>query len=93
MLGFIDRTPISTFLIVSLTLGLAPFFPEPHICGKAQDADGWHSLTSYRHLRSGLSRAAMDCFWLSNCPVTVLVKTLGTVRSDWSLQPVRARCV
>ncbi len=34
MLGFIDRTPLATFLIVALTLGLSPFVPEPHIWEK-----------------------------------------------------------
>lgn len=30
MLNWIDRQPLSLFLIIALTLGLAPFLPEPH---------------------------------------------------------------
>jgi len=34
MLAFIDQTPIWIFILLSLTLGLAPFVPEPHIWEK-----------------------------------------------------------
>ncbi len=34
MLQFITTTPLSTFLLVAATLGLAPFLPEPHIWEK-----------------------------------------------------------
>lgn len=34
MLQFIDDTPVVIFLLVALTLGLAPFFPEPHLWEK-----------------------------------------------------------
>jgi len=34
MLAWIDRLPISVLLLVALTLGLAPFVPEPHIWEK-----------------------------------------------------------
>ena len=34
MLKFIDSTPLSFFVILSLFLGLAPFFPEPHLVEK-----------------------------------------------------------
>ncbi|WP_460275449.1 RND transporter [Celeribacter sp. ULVN23_4] len=30
----IDSIPLSTFILVALTLGLAPFVPEPHIWEK-----------------------------------------------------------
>lgn len=33
---FIDSLPLSTFLLAALTLGLAPFMPEPHIWEKLQ---------------------------------------------------------
>lgn len=33
-MGFIDRTPLHLFILVSLTLGLAPFVPEPHLWEK-----------------------------------------------------------
>lgn len=34
MLNWIDRLPIGVLLIISLTLGLAPFLPEPHVWQK-----------------------------------------------------------
>ncbi|NCA68804.1 MAG: RND transporter [Sphingobacteriia bacterium] len=34
MLNWIDRLPLSVLLIVALTLGLSPFFPEPHLWEK-----------------------------------------------------------
>lgn len=34
MLNWIDRLPIGLLLMVSLTLGLAPFVPEPHVWQK-----------------------------------------------------------
>ncbi len=33
---WIDKTPVGLFALVALTLGLAPFFPEPHIWQKLQ---------------------------------------------------------
>ena len=34
MLDLIDRIPLNLAILASLTLGLAPFFPEPHIWEK-----------------------------------------------------------
>lgn len=34
MLDWIDRQPLLLFVLVALTLGLAPFAPEPHIWEK-----------------------------------------------------------
>lgn len=34
LLEWVDRAPLAGFLIVALTLGLAPFTPEPHIWEK-----------------------------------------------------------
>jgi hypothetical protein len=34
MLKWIDQIPLHMLVIVSLTLGLAPFVPEPHIVEK-----------------------------------------------------------
>ncbi len=31
---FIDSTPLFVFALLALTLGLAPFFPEPHLVEK-----------------------------------------------------------
>jgi hypothetical protein len=34
MFVWLDRLPLSLFLVLALTLGLAPFMPEPHIWEK-----------------------------------------------------------
>ena len=34
MISFLDRLPWATLIIASLTLGLAPFVPEPHVWEK-----------------------------------------------------------
>ncbi|MCB0377911.1 MAG: hypothetical protein KDD33_05405 [Bdellovibrionales bacterium] len=34
LLDWVDRTPLFPFLIVAFFLGLAPFFPEPHLVEK-----------------------------------------------------------
>ena len=34
LLEKIDKVPLTVFLIVALTLGLAPFVPEPHVWEK-----------------------------------------------------------
>ncbi len=33
---FIDKAPFSFFILFALTLGLAPFFPEPHLVEKVR---------------------------------------------------------
>lgn len=33
-LEWVDRAPLAGFLVVALTLGLAPFSPEPHVWEK-----------------------------------------------------------
>lgn len=41
MLSFIDRIPFTFFIALCASLGLAPFFPEPHIWQKLKMlADG-----------------------------------------------------
>lgn len=34
MFAWIDRLPMTLFLVATFTLGLAPFFPEPHVWEK-----------------------------------------------------------
>jgi len=34
MLAWLDRLPLGLLLIIALTLGLAPFAPEPHVWEK-----------------------------------------------------------
>lgn len=36
LLEWVDRAPLLGFLVVALTLGLAPFAPEPHVWEKLQ---------------------------------------------------------
>jgi len=36
MFAFIDNTPLTMFVLFALTLGLAPFMPEPHIVEKVR---------------------------------------------------------
>ncbi len=44
MFSFIDRIPLTFFIAVAASLGMAPFFPEPHVWEKLKMlADG--SLT------------------------------------------------
>ena len=49
---------IKTWLLASLTLGLAPFFPEPHIWGKLKwlvgGADGMQLMDWFDLLFHGL---------------------------------------
>ncbi|WP_123876518.1 RND transporter [Fuscovulum blasticum] len=33
-MSLLDQTPLTLFVLAALTLGLAPFFPEPHIWEK-----------------------------------------------------------
>ena len=35
-LNLLDQMPLSILIIAALTLGLAPFFPQPHITEKIQ---------------------------------------------------------
>jgi len=46
----LDQIPVSLLVLAALTLGLAPFFPEPHI---------WEKL---KMLSAGNLRAPIDIF-------------------------------
>ncbi len=50
MTAFLDGIGLEVFVVVALTLGLAPFFPEPHI---------WEKL---KMLRAGTLRRPIDWF-------------------------------
>lgn len=50
MLYWIDQQPLWVFVVVALTLGLAPFFPEPHL---------WQKL---KMLMAGTLTRPMDIF-------------------------------
>ena len=53
MLQFLDELPLLYAVIAALTLGLAPFVPEPHI---------WEKL---KMLRAGTLRKPLDWFDLA----------------------------
>ena len=50
MIEFLDGIQLSLFIAAAATLGLAPFFPEPHI---------WEKL---KMLRAGTLRRPIDIF-------------------------------
>lgn len=50
MLDFLDQIPLSLAIVACLTLGLAPFVPEPHI---------WEKL---KMLGAGTLRRPIDIF-------------------------------
>jgi len=50
LLYWIDQQPLWVFVVVALTLGLAPFFPEPHL---------WQKL---KMLMAGTLTRPMDIF-------------------------------
>ncbi len=52
-LEFLDATPLPLFIAAAATLGLAPFFPEPHI---------WEKL---KMLRAGRLKRGIDWFDLA----------------------------
>lgn len=49
-MNWLDRIPLLLFLLAALTLGLAPFLPEPHI---------WEKL---KMLASGTLKRPIDIF-------------------------------
>lgn len=53
MVNWIDRQPVILFVFLALTLGLAPFVPEPHI---------WEKL---KMLADGTLRKPIDIFDLA----------------------------
>ena len=40
MLKYIDSVPLPFYIVLSLFLGLAPFFPEPHLVEKIRMLQG-----------------------------------------------------
>lgn len=66
MLQFLDEFPLLYAVIAALTLGLAPFVPEPHI---------WEKL---KMLRAGTLRKPLDWFDLAlhTAPFALLIAKL-----------------
>lgn len=69
MLKKIDSTPLPIFIVLSLFLGLAPFFPEPHLVEKI------------RMLQNGELYRALDIFdlLLHSTPWLLLVTKLSLI--------------
>lgn len=75
MTALIDRTPLWVLILAALTLGLAPFAPEPHI---------WEKL---RLLAAGELARPIDIFdlLLHAAPWVLLALKLG--RLAWVRRP------
>lgn len=70
MLHWIDQQPLWVFVAIALTLGLAPFYPEPHL---------WEKI---KMLMAGTLTRPMDIFdfFLHGTPwVLLIVKLFRTV--------------
>lgn len=75
-MAFVDRIPLIYLIFGALTLGLAPFVPEPHLAEKL------------RMLMAGQLRAPMDLFdlVLHGAPWLLLAWRLGRMaraRGGW----------
>ena len=77
LVRFIDNIPLSILLIVAVTLGLAPFLPEPHV---------WEKL---RLLAAGALTRPIDIFDLVMHGVPWLLVGAKLARMTW----LRARRV
>jgi len=66
MLSFLDQIPLNVLILAALALGLAPFFPEPHL---------WEKL---KMLASGTLTRPIDIFDLvmHAAPVVLLILKL-----------------
>jgi hypothetical protein len=69
MLSWLEQLPLSLIIIACLTLGLAPFFPEPHI---------WEKL---KMVANGTLSRPIDVFDLAmhGLPFLVLAAKLGAM--------------
>lgn len=67
MMGFLDNIPLALAVVACLTLGLAPFTPEPHI---------WEKL---KMLAAGTLRQPVDIFdlFLHGVPWLLLMAKLA----------------
>lgn len=66
-MSWLDKVPLSLLILLSLTLGLAPFFPEPHL---------WEKLKMLFH---GELRRPIDIFDLllhGAAPLLLVLKLL-----------------
>jgi hypothetical protein len=72
MLDWLDRTSVGALAVPALFLGLAPFYPEPHL---------WEKL---RMLADGTLVRPIDIFdlFLHGLPLAVLGLKLARLRKD-----------
>jgi hypothetical protein len=75
MLTWIDRLPLPVLLIAALTLGLAPFVPEPHV---------WEKL---KLLAAGDLARPIDIFDLLLHAVPWLLLAVKVARLGRSMKP------
>lgn len=66
LLSWLDRLPLTPLVIIAMTLGMAPFVPEPHLVEKL------------RMLASGTLQRPIDIFdlFLHGTPVALLLLKL-----------------
>ena len=69
MLELIDQMPLSYALLGAATLGLAPFFPEPHI---------WEKI---KMIRAGTLKRPLDIFdfLMHAAPFALLAVKIGLI--------------
>ena len=68
MLSFLDQIPLNVLILAALALGLAPFFPEPHL---------WEKL---KMLASGTLTRPIDIFDLVMHATPVVLLILKLIR-------------
>jgi hypothetical protein len=68
MLAFFDQIPLNILILAALLLGLAPFFPEPHL---------WEKL---KMLASGTLTRPIDIFDLVMHATPVVLLALKLIR-------------
>ncbi|MCB1395273.1 MAG: RND transporter [Rhodobacter sp.] len=68
MLSFLDQIPLNVLILAALVLGLAPFFPEPHL---------WEKL---KMLASGTLTRPIDIFDLVMHATPVVLLILKLIR-------------
>jgi hypothetical protein len=72
-MSWLDKVPLAAFIAFALLLGLAPFFPEPHI---------WEKL---KMLAAGTLRRPIDIFdlcWHTLPFVLLILKLVRMTTSD-----------
>lgn len=72
-MAWLDKIPLSVLILLSLTLGLAPFYPEPHL---------WEKL---KMLVQGTLTRPLDIFDFilhASAPLLLILKVLRMAMTD-----------